>query len=140
MANLIRNSKPSQFDDLLKNFLWRPVGMMGDETELAIRSDVSEDDNTYFVNAELPGVKKDDIEITINGRQLSIRAEIKHEKEQKKGEKVVRSERYHGEVYRGFTLDQEANAAQAKAKYENGILHLEIPKMTGAQTKQIKIE
>lgn len=140
MANLIRYAKPGQFDDLLRNLLWKPVGMMGDETELSIRTDVSEDDKAYFVNAELPGVKKDDIEITINGRQLSIKAEIKQEKEQKKGEKLVHSERYHGEVYRGFTFEQEANAAQAKAKYENGILHLEIPKMTGAQSKHIKIE
>lgn len=140
MANLIRYAKPGQFDDLLRNLLWKPVGMMGDETELSIRTDVSEDDKAYFVNAELPGVKKDDIEITINGRQLSIKAEIKQENEQKKGEKLVHSERYHGEVYRGFTFDQEANAAQAKAKYENGILHLEIPKMTGAQSKHIKIE
>lgn len=140
MTNLTRYTKPAQFDDLLRNLLWKPVGMMGDEVDLAIRTDVTENDKSYFVNAELPGVKKEDIEITINGRQLSIKAEIKHEKEQKKGEKVVHSERYHGEVYRGFTFDQEANAAQAKAKYENGVLHLEIPKMSGAQTKHIKIQ
>lgn len=140
MTNLTRYTKPAQFDDLLRNLLWKPVGMMGEETGLTIKTDVTEDDKAYFVKAELPGVKKEDIEVTVNGRQLSIKAEIKHEKEQKKGEKVVHSERYHGEVYRGFTFDQEANAAQAKAKYENGILHLEIPKMTDTQTKQIKIQ
>lgn len=140
MANLIRYTRPGQFDDLLRSLLWKPVGMMGEETELAIKTDVTEDDKAYFVKAELPGVRKEDIEVTINGRQLFIKAEIKQEKEQKKGEKIVHSERYHGEVYRGFTFDQETNAAEAQAKYENGVLHLTLPKKTGAHSKHLKIQ
>lgn len=140
MTKLTQFTKPAQFDDLLRNFLWRPVGFLGAENDLVIRTDVTEDDKAYFVNAELPGVKKDDIEVTINGRQLSIKAEVKHEKEQRKGEKVVHSERYHGEVFRSFTFDQEANAAETEANFENGILHLRIPKVSGTQSKRIKIK
>jgi HSP20 family protein len=140
MPNLIRYTKPSQFDDLLRSLLWKPVGMMEEGSEMAIKTDVTEDDKTYFVKAELPGVRKEDIEVTINGRQLFIKAEIKQEKEQKKGEKVVHSERYHGQIYRGFTFDQETNAAAAHAKYENGVLHLILPKKTGAHSKHLKIQ
>ena len=104
MANITRFSP---FDDLLgdfgKGFWLKPVAMPGGE-ELKIKVDVKEDDKAYTVHAEIPGVKKEDIQVDVSGDQVSIRAEVKKEKEEKKGEKLIHSERYYGMVSRSFSL------------------------------------
>ena len=70
--------------------------------------------------------------MSIDGNQVSISAEVKSEKEEKQGEKVLRSERYYGKVYRAFSLAQEVDQENAKAKYENGVLELILPKRASA--------
>src|SRR4026207_1753075 len=87
-----------------------------------IRVDVSENDKEYQVLAELPGVKKEEISITINGNQVSVSAEVKHEKDVKNGGTVLRAERYYGVIQRAFTLAQEVDEANAQAKYNDGVL------------------
>lgn len=105
-----------------------------------ITMDVSEDDKGYRVKAEVPGVKKEDIKISIEGNQVSITAEVKKEEEEKKGETVIRSERYYGNQYRAFSLPQEVDAGKAEATYDNGVLELMLPKREGASARQVAVK
>jgi HSP20 family protein len=102
--------------------------------------DVTENEQEYQVLAELPGVKKEEISITINGNEVSVSAEVKHEKGVKNGETVLRAERYYGKIQRAFALDQEVDEATAQAKYNDGVLELNLPKKkTVAATKRLAV-
>ena len=105
-----------------------------------IKMDVSEDEKGYRVKAEIPGVKKEDIKISIEGNQVSITAEARTEEEEKKDETVIRSERYYGSQYRGFTLPQEVDPGRSEAKYEDGVLQLVLPKKEGSAARQIAVK
>jgi len=104
-----------------------------------MKIDVSEDDEAYHVKAEIPGVKKEDIRVAIDGNGVAITAEVKREKEEKKGETVLRSERYYGNQSRSFTLMHDIDQSKAEAKYMDGILALTLPKREGATAKQLTI-
>lgn len=103
------------------------------------RMDVSENDSEYQVLAEMPGVKKDEISITINGNEVAITAEVKHENVVKKGETVLRAERCYGKLQRAFTLGHEVDEATAQAKYNDGVLELTLPKKTAAAAKRLAV-
>ena len=105
-----------------------------------IKMDVTEDDKVYRVKAEIPGMKKEDIKVAIDGNQVSIGAEVKREKEEKKGEAVLRSERYYGSQYRSFTLAHEIDDGKADARYENGILELVLPKKNGSAPQRLTVK
>ena len=140
MANILRyNPTENAFDDLFRGFFMRPVRFEGQQG-IQIKLDVSEDDNAYSVHAEIPGVKKDDIHVTIDGSQVAISAEVKNEKEVKEGEKLLRSERYFGKVSRTFVLDQDVDENTAQAKYADGVLELRLPKRSSAKSKSIAIQ
>ena len=140
MANLTRYSPVDDaFDDLFRGFFMRPVRMEG-APEMQIKMDVKEDDKGYSVHAEIPGVKKDDIHVTIDGNQVAVSAEVKNEKEVKEGEKVLRSERYYGKVSRAFTLGQDVDEGAAQAKYSDGVLELVLPKKAVTKAKRLSIE
>ncbi len=145
MANITRFNPLSEmvdFDpftsDFFKGFALRPVFRSG-ANAAQLRLDVEEDDKAYTVKAEIPGVRKEDIKVSIDGNQVSISAEVKDEKEEKKGNKVIRSERYYGSVSRSFTLDENVDEAAAAAKYDNGILSLRLPKKPGSKARQLTI-
>ena len=140
MANILRYTPVDDaFDDLFRGFFMRPVRFNGQQ-EIQIKLDVSEDDKAYTVQAEIPGVKKEDINVSIDGNQVAISAEVKNEKEVKEGEKVLRSERYYGRVSRAFTLADDVDDAAAQAKYNNGVLELWLPKRTTAKSKSLTIQ
>jgi len=126
------------FGDLAKGFWLKPVAMPGDG-ELKMKVDVREDEKSYNVKAEIPGVKKEDIQVDVNGNQVSIRAEVKQEKEEKKGEKLLHSERYYGMVSRSMQLPAEIDAQGARADYKDGVLNLTLPKKASAQSKRLTI-
>ena len=128
-------------DDMFNNFMMRPFAFSreGMEMEPQIKMDVKESDGKYLVNAEIPGVKKDDIHVAVDGNRVSISAEIKQEKEAKEGERVIRSERSYGMTSRSFTLSNEIDQNQIQAKYNNGVLELTLPKKPGAARKEIPI-
>ena len=129
------------FDDLMKGFLVRPVAAAeAGETVRRIRIDVAEKDGEYKVLAEIPGVKKDDIQVDIEGDVVSIAAETRAEKDVKEGERVIHSERYFGKVSRSFRLGQEVDQAKASAKYSDGVLELVLPKKTAASAKRVTIQ
>jgi len=139
MANLARyNSIDNAFDDLFPSFFMRPV-KMNDAPNVEIKLDVKEDDKNYTVHAEIPGVRKEDIHVTIDGNQVAISAEVKNEKEVKEGEKVIRSERYYGKVSRSFSLAQEVDENTSQAKYSDGVLELTLTKKATAKTKRLTI-
>ena len=85
-------------------------------------------------------MKKDDIQVTIEGNQVTIAAEVKRESEQKDGERLVRSERYLGAVYRSFVLPVEIDEAASNAKYEDGVLTLTLAKAAAAQPRKLTIQ
>lgn len=126
------------FDDLIENFDLQPMWRRMDEQKL-MKMDVSETDTSYLVKAEIPGVKKEDISVDINGNQVSIKAEVKQEKEEKEGSRVVRSERYQGQQYRSFTLAHEIDNAKADAKYQDGVLTLSLPKKQNGSAKKLDV-
>ena len=140
MANILRYSPAdTAFDDLFRGFFMRPVSVEG-QREVQIKLDVSEDDKAYTVHAEIPGVKKEDIHVSIDDHQVAISAEVKNEKEVKEGEKVLRSERYYGKVSRAFMLDQDVDEETSQAKYDNGMLELRLPKRSSAKSKTLTIQ
>jgi len=111
MANVTRFDP---LDDLFRGFFVRPVDMSGNvQQPPSIKMDVKEQGDNYLVHAELPGVKKEDIHVVVDGNQVSISAETKQEKEVKEGERVLRSERYFGKVSRSFQLGQEIDDSKA---------------------------
>ena len=105
-----------------------------------IRMDVKEDEKTYAVHADIPGVNKDDIHVSIDGNTVSISAEVKKSAEQKEGEKVLRRERHVGRVGRSFALEHEVDEASASARYQDGVLELVLPKKTAAAAKRLAVQ
>jgi HSP20 family protein len=128
------------FDNLLKGFFARPMSLDNEPATRQVRMDVSEDDGAYIVRAEIPGVKKDDINVTIDGNQVTITAEVKHVREDKQGEKLLRSERFYGKVYRTLTLAQDVDEGAAQAKYNDGVLDLRLPKKAAVSAKKLSIQ
>lgn len=144
MSNMVRHDPyaiDDMLDDLFKGYWVRPMRLSAEQAEpKMVRLDVKEDEKNYTVHAELPGVKKEDIHITLEGMTLSISAEVKKATEEKAGDKVLRSERYHGKVYRSFSLGQEVDEANAVARFDNGVLELILPKKMAAATRKLVIE
>jgi HSP20 family protein len=128
-------------DDLFKGFLVRPVSYDGrGELLPRMKVDVAEKNGAYTVTAELPGVKKDEIEVTIDGAQVTLAAEVKREREASQDERVLHTERVFGKLSRSFTLPQEVDEAKAEAKFRDGVLELTLPKKAAAARKQISIQ
>ncbi len=128
-------------DDLFKGFLVRPVSYDGRGDVLPrMKVDVAEKNGAYTVTAELPGVKKDDIQVTIDGAQVTLAAEVRREREASQDERVLHTERVFGKASRSFTLPQEVDEAKAEAKFRDGVLELTLPKKQAAARKQISIQ
>jgi HSP20 family protein len=121
-------------DDFFKGFFVRPVGFETEEPR-RMKIEVTEANGEYKVLAELPGVKKEDIHVSIDGDQVSIAAETRAEREVKEGERVVHSERHFGKISRAFRLAQEVDEAKASARYTDGVLELTLPKKAAAAAK-----
>jgi HSP20 family protein len=142
MANVTRFDPFNDLvDDLFKGFLVRPVPYESRGDVLPrVKVDVAESNGAYTVTADLPGVKKEDIQVSIDGAQVTLAAEVKREKEVAKDERVLHSERAYGKVTRSFSLPQEIDEAQAEAKFRDGVLELRLPKKAAAQRKQVTIQ
>jgi HSP20 family protein len=141
MANMIRYDPFNELvDDLFKGFLVRPMAFEGRAELPRMKVEVAEKNGAYLVTAELPGVKKEEIGIAIDGAQVTLTAEVKREKEVSEDERVLHSERTYGKVSRSFALPQELDEAKAEAKFRDGVLELTLPKKAAAQRKQITIQ
>jgi HSP20 family protein len=143
MANITRFDPFNDLvDDLFKGFLVRPVAYEGSRSGALprIKVDVAEKNGTYQVTADLPGVKKEDIQVAIDGAQVTLSAEIRREKETADGERVLHAERTFGKVSRSFSLPLELDEAKAEAKFRDGVLELTLPKKAAAARRAITIQ
>jgi HSP20 family protein len=142
MANVTRFDPFNELvDDLFKGFFVRPVAYDAQSYAAPrVKLDVSEKNGAYVVNAELPGVRKEDIHVDIDGAQVTLTAEVKREKEAAEGERVLHSERSWGKTTRSFTLPQELDEAKAEARFKDGVLELTLPKKAAPARKAITIQ
>jgi len=139
MANLTRYNPFGDLDDLFRGFMLQPVPLEKQAPQI-IKVDVKENDGQYTVRADIPGIKKEDINVEIDGNVVSISAEVKREKEQKEGDRVIRSERYYGNMSRSFSLAHEVDESTAKAKYTDGVLEMTLPKKKGTAHGKIAVQ
>ena len=137
MSNLIH-----PLDDFFRGFFVRPVeyGGTGSTEAPHVRVDVKENADGYEVHAELPGIKKEDINVHIDGPVVSIGAERKLNKDLQDGERILRTERYYGKVSRSFQLGQDIDEARSSAKFVDGVLELSLPKKLEAQATRLMID
>ncbi len=137
-------SRGSLFDDFFRDvapgFYVKPLHGDPLPGPGQIRMDVKENGNAYTVSAEIPGVRKEDIHVTIEGGMVMVRAEVKQEDKQTEGDKLLRSERYFGSVSRVISLPQDVDQGQARARYDNGVLTLTLPKKQGSGSQKLRVE
>lgn len=138
-STLARFDPFTDMDDIFRDFFAMPA-LRNRDAAPRIRLDISENEQEYRVNAEIPGVDRDDIKVSIDGNRVSINAEIRQEKQTAEAGKLMRSERVYGQQYRSFTLPQEVDDAAAQAKYHDGILELTLPKKSGTGGTQLSIQ
>lgn len=139
LGDIARFDPFTSMEDWFKGFGLRPLFNEMDTAPL-IKIDLTENDKTYTIHAEVPGVNKEDIKVQVDGNRVSISAETKEEKEEKEGERIICRECYQGSSYRSFTLDSDVDETKAEAKYENGVLELILPKKNGKTSRQIEIK
>ena len=128
------------FKDIAPGFYVRPLHGDNLPSPGQIKVDVKETEGGYTVLAEVPGVAKEDIHVSLDGNVVNLRAEVRQHDEKREGEKLLRSERYYGAVARSFQLPADVDPAQAKAKYDNGVLTLNLPKKVGTAAQRLNIE
>lgn len=114
-----------------------PLGRHEDASTLAV--DMYETESDVMVKASLPGLKPEEVDITITGNALEIHGETKEETEEKHGDYYYKERKY-GAFQRSLTLPVEIKADEAEATFENGVLTLKLPKAEQAKAKQIKIQ
>jgi len=130
----LRDAMNSLFQD---SFV-RPSALTSQNGPLALPLDVSESEDGFVVKASLPGVKPEDVQVTVRGDTLSIRGEVTAD-EEKQGERWHVRERRHGTFQRSVVLGEPVDAAKAESSYEHGVLTLRLPKSEAAKPQQIKI-
>lgn len=136
MSNLTRFDP---VEDLFRGFFVKPMqGPIFQDQSFKV--DVTERDGVYVIYADLPGAKKEDIHVQIDGNLVTIGTEVKQEKEVKAGERVLRSERYYGKVSRSFQLGQEIDEAQATARFTDGVLELSLPKKKEGSRRRLMVQ
>lgn len=133
-----RRGVPALFDDVLGDFPAAPWWQEARTSAPEIRIDVGEDDKAYRVRAEIPGAGKDDIDVSVEGNRVAIRAELKREARSKDEQELV-VERSYGSAYRTFTLPGEVDAEHADARYEQGVLTLTLPKRDNGSARRIAV-
>jgi len=143
MANVTRFDPLNELmDDIFKGFFVRPMYYEGDTrgSGLRMKVDVAEANGAYAVTAEVPGVKKEDIQVTIDGAQVTLTAEVRREREATAEDRVLHAERVFGKLTRSFTLPQEVDEQAAQAKLRDGVLELTLPKKAAASRKSISVQ
>ncbi len=140
--NELRLFDPFSLDPFEEGFrsMWRPWRTDLAESAPRIKLDLSETDDRYSVKAEIPGVRKEDIDIRIDGNLVTISAEVKTEKEEKEDGRILRRERQQGYASRSFTLACPVDEAKADAKYKDGVLELTLPKKSTTSSKRLAVQ
>jgi HSP20 family protein len=141
--NQIRLLEPGLSDSLetaFRRFL-SPWNGEVDAPALRMRIDVTETPQAYAVEADMPGVNKEDIDVRVHGNLVQIDAEIKRQSQRpSNGDKLLRSERYQGSISRSFSLAQDIDESKIKAHYDKGVLSLELPKKAQEAFRKVAIQ
>ena len=119
--------------------LRRPLKVSNGDALWGPTVDIVDEKDQIKVKADLPGMKKEEIEVNLENDVLSIKGEKKEEKEIKERD-FIRSERYYGAFHRAFSLPSSVDAAKVNAVYKEGVLEITLPKKEGAKAKQIKVD
>ena len=127
----------SDLEDLFRGLDTRTLTRPYEKT-LEMRMDVNEDDKGYRITVDMPGVKKEDIDVAVEGNQVTISAEVKHDLS-RDTEKEIHRERFTGKAFRSFSLPIEVDSSKAEARYDGGVLNLTLPKKGNTQAKRISI-
>jgi HSP20 family protein len=128
------------FNDIFALPAWVPAARSGDASLMGrARMDVIDKGERFEVKVDLPGAKKEDIEVSVEGNRVSICAKMKEEKEVKEGDRVLHSERSFTSYARTFELPVEVSDAGSEAAYENGVLTLTLPKRASTTTKRLTV-
>lgn len=129
------------FPEMFRRFM-KPMAATGFDAPGEIRVDVTENDKGYEVRAEVPGAKKEDIRVAIDGNYVSISAEVRREKEEKTGkdDRTLVKELYVGSASRRFSLSHEVDEKASIAKYEDGVLRLSLPKKLEFSSRTLNIQ
>lgn len=125
-------------DDLVRGLGAQDLVSRNHEKAMEMRMDITEDDGRYRAAIEIPGVKKEDIEVSVEGNQVSVSAKVERERT-KEDEREVCSERYQGKAYRSFLLPSEIDSAKAEAHYDGGVLSLVLPKKAGNGSRKLSV-
>ncbi|WP_331838978.1 Hsp20/alpha crystallin family protein [Pandoraea sputorum] len=142
MANLTRFDPlniEEPFESFIRNAFWRPLALESSK-RMQIKLDVEEDDTKFTVRADMPGVSKEDIKVTLDGNQVSISAHISDSTEKTDNGNFVHRERYEGDMYRSFSLSQSVDKDKAQANYRDGVLELLLPKRADASRRELTIQ
>ena len=129
------------FDKVFEGF-FRPMRWVEEATggDLTPAMDVTERDDEYEIKAELPGINKEDIKVTLENGVLTISGETKSEHEEKEGGRVIRQERRYGKYVRSLRLGTQIDEKKVKAHYKDGVLELILPKAEEVKPKQISVD
>lgn len=138
ISPLARMEPLFDFDDLFRGLGLRPGIAREYERTMDMRLDVNEEDGQYIVNVDMPGVKKEDIDISVEGSQVTVRAEVKREKSTGKGKEIY-NERYAGQAFRSFSLPAKIDSGKAKAIYDGGVLTLTLPKELDTASRRLEV-
>ncbi len=128
------------FRDVAPGFYVRPLHGDALPTASQIKIDVKENEQGYTILAEVPGVAKEDIHVSVDGNTVTLRAEVKQHDTQTKDDKFLRSERYYGSVSRSFQLPMDIDQSESRAKYDNGVLTLTLRRKAGGKSQRLVIE
>lgn len=146
LIRTVRNPMARRFNDDLDTLFegfFRPMRWVDEEAAgegLAPRLDVVERNGDFVVKAELPGVKKDDIEVSVENGVLTLSAESRSETEEKEGDRVIRQERRYGRYLRSLRLGKEIDEKKVKASYRDGVLELVLPKAEAVKPRRISVD
>ena len=128
------------FDDLMGGWFRSPAVLRREETAKMPAIDVSENEGAYLVKAELPGVAREDLDVTIKDGVLAINAERKKEKKDDKDGRVIREERYYGKFVRSLRLGSDIDESGIEAHYEDGVLNLSLPKTAEVKPRKVDVK
>ena len=137
-TNRFRSGENDLFDQLMQHMM-RPMREAGEGKARPIPIDVRENDAEYVVHAEIPGARKEDIQVHIDGNTVAIRVEIRNEKDAQNQGRALSRERYFGALERAFSLATDVDDTRAQARYEQGVLELRLPKKKGGPGRSLEI-
>lgn len=142
MGALVKRSRflDDFFKDFSTGYLIRPLHGDPLPSPGQIKIDVKDSGDTFVVHADMPGVRKEDIQVDVNGNVVTLYAEVNQLDQQKNDDKCVHTERYVGSISRSFSLSSEVDKSKAKAKCENGVLTLTLPKLKAKKSSRLQVE